>query len=299
MRSNFSVGDVEAFVAVANHLSFRAAAETLNISASALSRRIRKLETRLGTQLLVRTTREVKMTPAGTQICLRAQDVLADVETLLTVGGKRGRYVPHVTIACTNSHAQVVMPGAVARFGEEFPDTPVHVLGLSAAEILQAVRRGEADFGIADLGLQESGLDFHPIFTERIVLAVPRNHRLAVNREVKWDQLSKERFIAVWKGAPIRVLMDFELAKARKSVSIFHEVRNQHTALGFVAAGLGVSAATELAVTTFSRDLRGVPLVAPAIQCPRALVRARGRIMRPGARAFWEVLRAQWRHSAG
>ena len=68
MRKNISVGDVEAFVTVASHLNFRTAAEALSISASALSRRLQKLEGALDAQLLARTTREVKLTVAGMQV---------------------------------------------------------------------------------------------------------------------------------------------------------------------------------------------------------------------------------------
>ena len=76
------------------------------------------------------------------------------------------------------------------------------------------VRRGDADFGITDMGLQEPRLEFLPTFSERIVLAVPADHQLVGRSRVEWDEIANERFISVWKGAPTRVLLDFELAKA-------------------------------------------------------------------------------------
>ena len=169
---------------------------------------------------------------------------------------------------------------------------PMRVIGASSTEVLDAVRRGDADFGISDMGVQESSLEFVPAFRERVVVALPVRHRLAGRDEVRWADLRKERYVSVWRGAPIRTLLDFELARARMKISIFYEVRNQHTALGFVAAGLGVTAATELIAGSFSGRLRTSRLVSPEIVCSRALIRRKSKVMHPSAQILWDILLA-------
>ena len=62
---NFDLGDLRAFLAVSDLGSFRAAAEILHISQSALSRRVDKLEAALGVQLFIRTTRKIELTTTG------------------------------------------------------------------------------------------------------------------------------------------------------------------------------------------------------------------------------------------
>lgn len=292
MRTHFSMGDVEAFAAVARTLNFKAAADELHLSASALTRRIQRFEHAIGAQLLVRTTREVKLTVQGMSVYLRSQEMLMAAEDLLNATGKGDRHLPTVTVACTNSHAQALLPSAARQFARLRPDTPVRVIGVSATEVLDAVRRGDADLGISDMGLQEATLDFVPLLRERIVLAVPLSHRLMGRSEVRWADLRKERFISVWRGAPMRTLLDFELAKARVRISLFYEVRNQHTALNFVNAGLGVTAATEWLVASMAGKLSGIRLVEPEITCARALIKRRGRMLPPSAQAMWDVLLA-------
>src|SRR5262249_58415041 len=81
MNPRFDLRHLRYFVAVADELSFRRAAERLHISQPPLSRQIRELEARLGLQLLERDTRTVKLTPAGEAALKRARKILADVES--------------------------------------------------------------------------------------------------------------------------------------------------------------------------------------------------------------------------
>lgn len=298
MRNNFDIGDIEAFVAVAQNLSYRAASEALNLSPSALSRRIQKLESMLGQPLLARTTRAVKLTLAGKQFFARAQEILANVdELLLAVKGDNVRQSPEVTIAATMSLARAFLPTVIRRFSRLFPNTPVRVNNIGANELIEAVKKGEADFGINYMGIQEPGLEFSPMAKDDVVLAVRRDHPFADRPYVSWDEVANERFISVWKGAAIRVLFDFELAKANKSISSFYEVRNMDVAVSFVEAGLGVAAVTRMVIPRGKRsNLVGVPLVDPSLSRYLGLIRPSGVVMRPRARDFWNLLVEHWQN---
>ncbi len=299
MKHNFSMLDLEAFVAVGSHLNYRAAAQSLNISPSVLSRRVKKLERTLNTQLLIRTTRDVKLTIPGKEIYARAQLILADVEELLDSGKDSNQYATSVTIGCTNLYTPKFMPESVRRFSRVFPNIPVQVITPGVTGILDAVRGGTADFGVGDMGLEEPSLEFVPTFFDRVVLAVPADHPFVGRDRVEWSEISEERFISVSKGAPLRAMLDFELAKSGSKISIFHEVGNSFTALSFVTSGLGITAVTELAARSFSRPIATIPLVSPEVVCSRALIRARGRFMRPAAEAFWELLTVEWADIVG
>lgn len=293
MRNNFSLGDVEAFVAVADHLNYRAAAQSLNISPSALTRRVQKLEDTLNTKLLMRSTREVKLTLSGMEIYARSQELINEISELLDAG-QVGRQVPRkITIAATYSHSQTFIPYAAKAFSEKFPNVSIQIMTPRPTEVLDLVRHGVADFGITDMGFKEPTLEFFPIFDERVVLAVPLNHAFAGRDKVSWHEVANERFIAVTKSAPLRVLLDFELARAHANISTFHEVGNIHSALSCVAVGLGVTAATEFAAKLPGYSIATVPLVAPDIVCCRALIRPRDKSMRPTAKAFWELLTSE------
>ena len=69
MRIALQIDEIIAFLRIAEKSSFKAAAEELFVSQPALSRRIERLETAIGTRLLERTTRRVSLTKAGEQFC--------------------------------------------------------------------------------------------------------------------------------------------------------------------------------------------------------------------------------------
>ena len=301
MRNNFDIGDIEAFVAVAQSLSYRAAAEALNLSPSALSRRVQKLESMLDQPLLERTTRDVKLTLAGKQFFARAQEILVNVdELLLAVKGDTVRQAPEVTIAATTSLSRTFLPVAIRRFSALYPNTPVRITNIGTNDLIETVKRGDADFGISYMGMQEPSLELVPMAQDDVVLAVRDDHPFANRKSISWDDIGSERFISVWKGAAIRILLDFELAKANKSVSFFYEVRNMDTAIRFVEAGLGIAAVTRMVIPRRERsNIVGVPLVDPSLSRYLSLIRLGNKVMRPRARDFWDLLQEHWLEIVG
>src|SRR5690606_11643005 len=84
--------DLHAFMAIAEHLSFRRAADLLGVTRSSLSHTVRGLEDRLGTRLFHRTTRSVSLTQAGEQFLARLDPLLGGLNQLLEdVAGDQGR----------------------------------------------------------------------------------------------------------------------------------------------------------------------------------------------------------------
>ena len=105
-RINFDLQQLQAFVAVAERGSFRAAADHINLSAPALSRRIDKLETILGARLFNRTTRDVELTPLGRIFLERARTALDDLESaMLGIADIATHRGGRVTVACVPSAA--------------------------------------------------------------------------------------------------------------------------------------------------------------------------------------------------
>jgi len=173
MRINTEIGELQAFVAVAEKSSFRAAAESLFISQPALSRRIDKLERDLKCQLLERTTRRVSLTDAGRQLLSHAQAVIDELERAYQ--GLEARTVARsgkVTIACVPSVANHLLPSVLRDFARTYPAVRVKVIDESAQTVLDRVRDGQADFGLSFLGSQDAELEFTSIRAERYVVVV-------------------------------------------------------------------------------------------------------------------------------
>jgi DNA-binding transcriptional LysR family regulator len=123
------LGDLHAFMAVAQAGGFRGAARATGGSASGLSEAVRRLETQLGVRLLNRTTRSVVPTEAGTGLLQRLGPVLTEVEAALdVVNGFRDRPAGTLRLNVPTSVARLVLPGIVPAFLAAYPDIRLEVV---------------------------------------------------------------------------------------------------------------------------------------------------------------------------
>jgi DNA-binding transcriptional LysR family regulator len=291
-RINFDLQQLQAFVAVAERGSFRAAADEIHLSSPALSRRIERLESILGAKLFNRTTREVKLTPLGRTFLERARAALDDLEAaMLGISDIAGSRTGRVTVACVPSAALHFLPSVVSSFSDKFPEIRIRLMDEAAGQVLASVLAGECDFGISFMGSQVPGVDFHPIHDDEFVLAMPRGHALSQRRSVAWADVLKEKLIAVARSSGNRQLLDDALAKAGCNPSYRFEVSHIATLLGMVEAGLGMAAVPRLALPASHPTLVGVTLRKPSVSRQLGLTTLRGATLSAPSQVFYEHLR--------
>ena len=122
MALNFDLNDLLAFRAVAELSNFRRAAESVNISQPAFSRRIEKLEEALGVRLLDRTTRRVRLTTIGRGFARKVDELLNELDaTLLGIQGISATRIGEVTIACVPSTVYYYLSEVIRRYRERLP----------------------------------------------------------------------------------------------------------------------------------------------------------------------------------
>lgn len=140
---NCELLDLRALVAIADGKSFLRAAEQLHLSQPALSRRIQKLEAAVGAPLLERTTRNVRLTPAGQEVVPLMRRLLEEMDgSLLATMALGERKAGRVTLASIPSATLRFLPAALEHFAQDYRNYRVRVLDLSATECATAVRTG-------------------------------------------------------------------------------------------------------------------------------------------------------------
>lgn len=292
MGVNFDLNDLQAFRAVVELGSFRKAADAVNISQPALSRRIDKLEAALGVRLFERTTRSVTLTTVGRVFASSAEQLLDDLDVaLLGIRDVASSRLGHVTIACVPSVAYYFLPGVIASFHARYPRIRVKLLDGSANEVLSAVISGEADFGVSFMGSQESEVEFKLLLQEKFVAACRRDHPLAKKKRVSWREMYEHDYVSVDKTSGNRLLLDQALAEVTPKAPSVCETRHVTTMLGLVEAGLGVAAVPSMAMP--ARDhpvLTSVPLVEPVVTRRVGIVKRRGRPLAPAAQQFHQTI---------
>ena len=149
MPVNFDLNDLYAFRALVEYGNFRVAAESICLSQSALSRRIEKLEAALGNRLFERTTRRVALTLYGQNFAERSAQLLDSVESMLADVDKASEErTGLIAVAAVPSAACYFMPDVIRRFQSRYPRVRIKLIDSSAGNVIDAVARSQADFGI-------------------------------------------------------------------------------------------------------------------------------------------------------
>lgn len=288
----FDLTDIRAFLAVADLSSFRAAAEALHLSQSAVSRRVDKLEDALGVRLLDRTTRKVELTTVGRSFVPRARNVLNELESALVgVQDIAERLSGLVTIACVPSAVGYFLPDRIRRFHEQYPQIRIKVIDESSSTVLTAVARGDADFGLTYIGIQDADIEFTPLLEEPFVLAARRDHPLARRRSVSWQDLEQYGFISLAQGSGNRFLIDQALAQSGRRPRWFCEVQHVPALVSLVEAGAGIGVVPRLAMPRADHPtLVSIRLKSPAVSRTLGLIHRRGRTLSAVATLLFDSL---------
>lgn len=289
---NLEMSDLRAFVAVAELGTFSAAALDLHLSQPALSRRISKLEAKMGVRLLERTTRRVDLTVFGRDFARKARDILNSLdESLIGLGEVAGRMSGEVTVACVPSVVRYFLPHVLREFHQRYPRIVIRVMDDGASEVLSSVVRSEADFGLNYIGVQEASIDFQAVLKEAFVVACRRDHPLAGRHQVTWAELAQYDYMSVAKASGNRLLLDLALADSADLPRSFCEVRHVMSVVSLVEAGVGIAAVPRLALPEDGHPiLVSVPLVDPVVSRTVGLIRRRGRVLSAAAQQLYDMI---------
>jgi DNA-binding transcriptional LysR family regulator len=187
------------FIAVAEELNFSRAAERLNIAQPPLSQQIKELEEKLGVQLFDRKKRPLQLTIAGEVFLEDAHLVIATLERAIRSVRRAGRgEVGRLVVAVNSSIANSVLPDILQSFRDRFPDVRLILREIASFQQAEEIRNQQIDVGFERLPSKNSNdptLKFMPIFRESLVVALPKNHRLAAKTQISLEELANEPFV--------------------------------------------------------------------------------------------------------
>lgn len=184
------------FIAVAEHLHFSRAAETLQIAQPPLSQQIQSLENELGVLLLVRTRRSVQLTPAGKAFLGEAKKVIAQAEHAIAVAHQaHSGILGQLDIGFVGTAMAEVLPTVLKAFREQYPFVKTTLQNLVTTEQMQALREGQIQVGILHPPLLDASLHLEIIRREPLTVVLPTDHALALQKQIALAQLREETFV--------------------------------------------------------------------------------------------------------
>ncbi|MGV9855428.1 LysR family transcriptional regulator [Streptomyces sp. NPDC003442] len=244
-------------VAVAETNSFTRAAERCLVVQSALSHQIARLEKELGARLFERTSRRVRLTPAGAAFLPAARQCLdaaerAAAEVAAAVGEVRGR----LAVGLIPTVTAVDIPGALRDFRERYPRVRISLRVGASDELVEQVGEGALD--VAFLGLPTTvrprGVAAHELARDRLVAVVAPDHPLAGESRVDLRRLSSEVFVDLPAGTAGRAQSDLAFEAAGLTRDVAFEVTSADFIARLVGPGLGVA----MLPTAYAPHLAGV-----------------------------------------
>lgn len=289
------LGQLEAFLAVAKEHGFGRAAAKMGRTQPAISIAIRKLEQELGAPLFDRFRRDARLTDAGQIFFEYAQKILnlcgeaaRAIEELRLL--KRGK----LTIGANESTNLYLLPKMILAFRERYPDIKVEVFRSSSVQLPGEIKERNLDFGIISFDPEDPELESFPILHDELVLILPPGHRLAKKREIPFQELGKEIFVAHNVKSPSRDHVINSFRKHGITLNIGIELSSLETIKQFVEMKLGVAIVPRLSVEKELLEKKLLTVAVQGFEYHRTLnvIYLRNKAYSHAARSFLDVIRS-------
>lgn len=235
------------FLAVAEELNFRRAAERLNLAQPALSAQIKSLEDDLEIRLFERTTRSVALTPAG-------RVLLDEARAVLGAASQAEHFAKRAHLGEVGTlRVGVIAPAASPRLAEvlrdfhrRFPGVQLSLSEMTSSEQLRLLRAGELDAGLLRPPVNDQELQWRFVEEAPQVLAAPAGHRLVLKKNLQWKDFDGEGLVMIQPSKQHGYYDPFlaACAKAGAKVHPAQYAQDVQIKMWLISAGFGVAPTT-------------------------------------------------------
>ena len=248
--SMFDLSQLRCFVAVAEELHFGRAATRLNMTQPPLSRQIQVLEHIIDAPLLERTSRSVRLTPAGRSFLPEARRILKLAESASQVArrialGKTGS----LKIGFTAAAAYGFLPELIAACRARLPEVDFSLKEMVSGDQLEALASGQIDAGLLRPPIARPELLTRRVVAEPLLAAIPDKHPLAAAETVSIGDFDGQPFVmySPYESRYFHDLLVAQFARAQILPRYVQHLSQIHSILTLVRAGLGLALVPESA----------------------------------------------------
>lgn len=239
------------FVALADARSFSLAAEAVHVTQPALSVQIKELEASLGTQLVERLPRDIRLTPAGQVAVEKARQILDLTRDLEAEARLQQGLTGRLTLGVIPTIAPYLLPRALTRIKSAQLDLDMRVREAQTADLLADVSSGRLDAAVIALPYELHGLTAEPLFTDRFVLAGSKARLDRLTRDTappRPADIPPDALLLLDEGHCLadQALVVCGLTRGRQTVDL--GASSLATLCGLVAQGFGLTFVPEIAI---------------------------------------------------
>lgn len=251
---------LRSFAAVVRYGSFTRAAENTYLSQPTISTHIRALEEELNTQLLLRDTKNLQVTPRGQELYECACRMLELQDNLLQRWRQSDQHI--IQLGASTIPSAYILPEVLPRYGKENPGSYFVVHQSDSRQVIEGVAGGLFDVGMSGMPCQDEAIRCEPFFRDRMVLITPVSRRFLAMQsqgEQALPELLREPIILREAGSGSQKSADRFLAQMglrETELRVTARVNDQESIKNLVSGGLGVSIVSEKAVRDFVAEKR-------------------------------------------
>jgi LysR family hydrogen peroxide-inducible transcriptional activator len=255
-----SLRQLQYLTALAERRNFRHAADACFVTQSTLSPGIKELEATLGTRLVERSTRAMRLTPAGAEVVARARAIIAAAEDLANFAkGVREPFSGPLRLGVIPTIAPFLLPPVLAALRARYPALKPFLREDLTANLLERLRGGSLDFALIALPYETGELDVRALFKDPFWFVARADDPLAASKSISVRQLRPEHVLLLEEGHCLR---DHAIRACgpREGRGNMLQATSLTTLLQMVEGGLGVTLLPEM--TLKSGILTGTRLIA-------------------------------------
>ena len=278
------------FIAVAQQGSIREAATHLGVAQSAISRQIQKLEEEMRLTLFKRTSQGVRLTAAGDVVLHHAKEMAQQTGRLQDeLDAVRGVRRGHVSICTIESFANALLPDVLAQFYEQYPEVKLSIRVARTQSIVDALRAGTCQIGIAFCPTTDSSLVSLASRSEPHHAILASNHPLIGHDQLRLHQLLAYPIIAPQPHGGSRALFDQSWESESLTCQPVMETNSINVAAGLILRSQAIAVASINRIQIYLADgrLNAIPIASPILAKGRTdLLVRRNQRLPPAAEAF-------------
>lgn len=236
------VDTLKVFITVVEQSHFSRAAEMLNLSQPGVSLHIRNLENELGTKLIHRSPKHVKMTEDGEILYVRAKQILSLYEEAKQeINERRNVVTGTLKVGASFTIGEYILPRILAEYATQYPRVKVEVMIDNTEEVIQKIRSNQLDIGLIEGQVTHADIKVEPFMEDELIIIAPSNHPLSQLQAVKADMLQNQVWIWRETGSGTRAYSDQLIQDLNLQVKRFFIFSSSQSIKEAVAAGLGIA----------------------------------------------------------
>ncbi len=243
---NITMQQMRSLVCLAEERSFSRAAKKMYLTQPSLTKHIKNLEEETGVQLVDRKSRGISLTPEGRVLCESAKRVFGLIDdTGEKIARMKDNESGSIRIAASTIPATYILPRSLSTFRDRHKDIHCYVRTNDSDVTLDMILNDEAEIGFIGREITGRKLRSEPLWRDRLVLAVPADHKWRGRETVSLDEVSTEPFVSRERGSATRTVLEEYLRKNTNltlaGFNIVCELGSSEAVKEAIIAGLGVS----------------------------------------------------------